>query len=152
MKGPWFMANDSERSQWISLGGDKPKLPDGVTYTFRTTFQLADATHQAVLRGGFMADNHVAAIRLNGRSLVVPEHGYESPFNQFHLFKANTGFVAGTNVMEFDVTNGLPEGAAGDASVSSMALMVELEGIQFRSRVPAVLPNDKQPRSGKEGH
>ena len=78
MKGPWFMANDSERSQWISLGGDKPKLPDGVTYTFRTTFQLADATHQAVLRGGFMADNHVAAIRLNGRSLVVPEHGYES--------------------------------------------------------------------------
>ena len=29
--------------------------------------------------------------------------------------------------MEFDVTNGLPEGAAGDASVSSMALMVELE-------------------------
>lgn len=33
-------ANDPARSQWLSTAGDMPDLPSGVTFTFRTTFEL----------------------------------------------------------------------------------------------------------------
>ncbi len=49
-----FQSNDPTRLQWISTAGDLPKVPDGVTYTFRTTFELVDAVPgSAVMQGGF---------------------------------------------------------------------------------------------------
>ncbi len=143
--GSW-MPNEPSRSQWISLVGDCSNVPDGVVYTFRTTFQLTEAyLGTAVLRGMFAADNHVRAIRLNGHELPVSAHDYdEGTFVAFHIFSSHRGFVEGANVLEIDVDNG------GDAvqiySASSMGLRVELEG----SVVPhAETSSDNQPTAIK---
>ncbi len=123
--GHW-MGNDPPRSQWISAVGDCSNVPDGVVYTFRTTFQLREAyLGTAVLRGMFAVDNHVRAIRLNGHEVPVPEHGYDDSFCIFHPFPHRGGFVEGVNVLEFEVQNG---GSSVQYHVSSMGLRVELEG------------------------
>jgi hypothetical protein len=119
--------NVPEHSQWISLPGDLQAIPNNVTYTFRTTFQLTGLQPGgAVLRGWFIADNHLNAIRLNGRPVAVPEHPY-NPFDRFHTFTATQGFVEGTNRLEFDVFNGVPPDVLKYPS-GPMALRVELEG------------------------
>ena len=69
----------------------------------------------AVLRGRFIADNHVDAIRLNGQELPVPEHASGvTPFDWFTAFSAGKGFVEGANVLEIDVLNP-PTGATNKA-------------------------------------
>ncbi len=124
---PMWLANDCPPSQWISIGNNMPEVPNGVTFTFRTTFELRGMVPgTASLKGLFIADNHVNAIRLNGRPVPVPEHSDNGPFNRFHTFEAREGFVEGTNVLELDVYNG----ASGSAvnSSSAMGLRVELDG------------------------
>ena len=71
-----------------------------------------------------MVDNHVRAIRLNGRSIAVPAHGHEE-FGFFHPFSSNRGFVDGVNVLEIDVENGDPQ---DNAAASMMGLLLELDG------------------------
>ncbi|MBU4271700.1 MAG: FecR family protein, partial [Planctomycetes bacterium] len=128
-------AGKPEQSQWISTADGPPILPNNVTYTFRTTFEFTDALPgTAVLRGRFIADNHVMAIRLNGKQLDVPEHG-DCFFDQFSEFSAAKGFVPGTNTLEIDVYNDVmevyysvvrPLWALSDSS--PMGLRVELSG------------------------
>jgi hypothetical protein len=123
-----YAADDSARAQWISTAGNLPNLPLGY-YTFRTTFNLADAPPAAaVLRGRFMVDNHLEAIRLNGQPVPVPEHEHLPPFTQFHAFTITKGFVRGTNVLEIEVFN-YPATKPGDPRAPSpMALLVDLKG------------------------
>ena len=121
---PW-LSNQLDRSQWVSAVGT---TPEGVVFTFRTTFDLKGMRPStAVLHGRFVADNHVRAIRLNGRKLSVPEHGYED-FGFFHGFSSDRGFSEGRNVLEIDVENGSPGFDASSAHPSPMGLLVELEG------------------------
>ncbi len=129
------------QSNWISTANGLPNLPNGVSYTFRTTFELADILPgTAVVRGQFIADNHVGAIRLNGEAVSVPEHGVDAPFEVFRSFTIGKGFVEGTNVLEIEVENGAP--APSDlAGPGPMALRVELTGFAFSGKVP-------QPASG----
>ncbi len=88
-----WLPNNARLSQWLSTANGPPILPK-VTYTFRTTFELADmAPGTAVLRGKFIADNYVSAIRLNGRQLPVPENSDLPPFEQFTAFSVAKGFV-----------------------------------------------------------
>ena len=104
--------------------GDGSPVPDKVTYTFRTTFELTDVRPEtARLRGLFLVDNHLRAIRINGHDVAVPEHPYKS-FDLFRAFTISSGFVAGTNVLEFEVENGNPEQPAAS---SEMGLRVDLE-------------------------
>jgi hypothetical protein len=104
---PVMLPNDPGRSQWISTAGNMPEVPNDTVYTFRTTFDLAGRSlKDVVLRGRFLVDNHVDAIRLNGRDLHVPEHSCTSAFNRFQEFIARNGFVEGTNILEIDVYNG----------------------------------------------
>ena len=118
------VSNQRDRSQWISLASGDANVPDGVTYTFRTTFDLKGMRPStAHLQGRFVVDNHVRAIRLNGRSVPVPAHGYQD-FGFFHAFSSNRGFVEGSNVLEIDVENGDPQGVA---PYSLLGLLVELE-------------------------
>ena len=125
----YYLANDPARSQWISTADGLPKLPGAVTYTFRTTFELADVLPDtAVLQGWFLADNQVRAVRLNGRAVSVPVHGVDPPFDQLHSFTVRKGFVAGTNVLEINVFN-LPT-SWGEGT--PMVLLVELEGFALR--------------------
>jgi len=122
----YWMPNNPQQSQWISIGGDLPEVPDGVTFTFRTTFQLEGLVPgSAVLQGRFLVDNQVTAIRLNGESLPVPQHPYES-FRRFVDFRITRGFKEGTNTLEIDVFNGRETVQAGE--LTNMGLCVELQG------------------------
>ncbi len=148
---PTWLPNDPARSQWISTGNGPPDSPNDVTYTFRTTFDLAGLASgtAAVLRGQFIADNHVNAVRLNGQSVPVPEHGYTAPFEWFEGFTADRGFVAGTNTLEVDVLNGEP-GISNPPN--PMLLRVELEGFfvgEYRS--PARAKDKPAAESRKTG-
>jgi hypothetical protein len=121
-----WLANQGDRSQWISVAVGESVVPDRVVYTFRTTFDLRKSRPStAVLHGWFVVDNHIRAIRLNGREFPVPKHGPEE-FGFFHSFSIDRGFVEGVNVLEFDVENGLPQESS--PSQSPMGLLVELDG------------------------
>ena len=148
-----FRPNDPASSQWISTADQLPDLPDDVTYTFRTTFELADyVPGSAKLRIGFLADNHVQAVRLNGKNISVPEHGYLAPFFDPHWFSIDKWFVEGANTLEFDVLNGVP-GERTPSGISPMALLVELEGSMFRDAhaVPVKSAHAPHTVDGKEG-
>jgi hypothetical protein len=120
-----WLANQVDRSQWISLLGGDSTLPDHVVYTFRTTFDLTGMrSSTAILQGRFVVDNRLKAIRLNGSSVPVPTHG-EEQFGFFHGFSISKGFVEGVNVIEFEVENGADRDTSG---ATPMGLLVELEG------------------------
>ncbi len=123
-----YLSNQADRSQWISVVSDLSPLPNGVFYAFRTTFDLKGMRQStAILHGRFVADNHVRSIRLNGRELSVPKHGYEE-FGFFHGFSSDRGFVEGVNVLEVEVENGEPELDVSLMPSSPMGLLVELDG------------------------
>jgi len=124
--GMWC-GNDPRNSQWISTGEGWQDLPNGVTFTFRTQFELLDALPKsAVLVVRFMADNHVNSIRLNGKELPVPNHEYNHPFTRFTKLTLREGFVRGPNILEIDVFNGVLE---KDVNIlSPMCFRAELEG------------------------
>ncbi|MGB7736386.1 MAG: hypothetical protein WBL72_22110 [Thermoguttaceae bacterium] len=143
---PRRVTNQADRSQWISGVGGGGLMPDGVTYTFRTTFDLKGMRPlTANLHGRFVADNHVRAIRLNGRPLAVPAHGHRE-FGFFHAFSSSRGFVDGVNVLEIDVENGDPQ---DNAAASMMGLLVELDGsvVAGWPEPPANVLNAKQESS-----
>ncbi|MGA7702214.1 MAG: hypothetical protein WCB27_21680 [Thermoguttaceae bacterium] len=122
-----YLFNQADRSQWISAVSDLSPLPNGVFYTFRTTFDLKGMrASTAVLHGRFVVDNHVRAIRLSGREIPVPKHDYEE-FGFFHGFSSDRGFVEGINVLEVDVENGKPGLDVSRTPSSPMGLLVELD-------------------------
>jgi len=121
-----WLTNHSQQSQWISTGNGPPSVAAGI-YTFRTTFELRGVLLESVvLRGSFLADNHVKAIRLNGNPISVPEHGEDVPFTSFSRFLAKQGFIQGVNVLEIDVFNGAVLSTARLGAADPMGLRVEL--------------------------
>jgi hypothetical protein len=89
------------------------------TYTFRTTFDLTgfDPT-RARITGRWTSDNSGVDIVLNDTFLGISQGGN---FGQFYDFTIESGFVAGTNTLDFIVFN------AGD-SVNPIGLRVEMIG------------------------
>ena len=123
-----WLQNEPGRSQWISIVGDGSAVPNGSTYTFRTSFDLTGRRPgTAMLYVQFVADNAVRAIRLNGRDLPTPEQGASPPFDAFRSLTVRRGFVEGVNVLEFDVEN-VNEAAPEQLSADRMGLRVEFEG------------------------
>jgi len=124
-----FLPNNPSRSQWISAAGDLPKLPNNVTYTFRTTFELTESQANTMsLRMLFIADDRISAIRLNGQTVPSSGNEYDRKFQAFYLFRElaiRKGFVEGVNVLEIDVYNGYPGCVHPDGL---MLLRVELSG------------------------
>jgi len=126
VSSPFFLANDPEHSQWISLSGELSDLPNDVIYTFRTTFELeADV---AILRGWYIADNRVRAVRLNGNVVESPDYESKPPFNRFRSFTIKEGFVVGKNTLEIDVENGSPRASDQALKHSPMLLRIVLDG------------------------
>ena len=125
-------ADNPSRSQWIAPAADF-WLPDDVVYTFRATFDLTGLLpSRAALRGRFIADDMVIAIRLNGRRLKVPLQHEGEPYVHWTNFSANAGFVKGTNVLEIDVLNAnlriSPSERHAMKTRSPTYCIVELEG------------------------
>jgi len=127
------VANDPKRSQWISIVANPSQLPEGVVYTFRSTFELPDGAYldRAIISGRFWADDHVEAIRLNGKKVDVPFHecGWQAATYAVE-FNIREGFVKGKNVLEFDVLNFDPASGAGTTTTNGDAKT--LGGMEFR--------------------
>jgi hypothetical protein len=122
-----WLSNQPDRSQWISVIGGDSIMPSNAVYTFRTTFELTGVRPEsAILHGQFAADNHVRAIRLNGRKVSVPRHGYEE-FGYCHPFSIDRGFVEGVNELEIEVENSLAASKV-DMPPNPLGLLVELDG------------------------
>jgi len=122
-----WQADSPELSQWISTTPRWQQFsPNDVTHTFRTTFELGDNVlpATAVLKGWFLADNLVRAIRLNGHDATVPEQAWNAPA-LVHRFTLKQGFVRGVNTLEFDVEN---IDLVNHRVSSPMGLRVDLEG------------------------
>jgi hypothetical protein len=122
-----YLSNNPARSQWVSTHGRLLGMPRGL-YTFRTTFKLDRVSPEsAVLQGKFLADNHVDAVRLNGRDVPVPVHSGSAPFREFHTFTIDEGFIQGINVLEIVVFNNEAlRDTHRDTPGGPMALRVEL--------------------------
>ena len=120
-----WLANAAGRSQWISTVLDGSPVPNNVTYTFRTTFDLTGRDSETgAITGWFIADSYIRAMRLNGRELVVPKHRHDPRCDLFTRLAISDGFVDGTNVLEVDVENAEPNGTGG---ASPMGLRMELK-------------------------
>ena len=127
----YFLEDDPNRSQWLSLLAGDRNFPEDVVYVFRTEFDLTGMLPStAVLRGKFLADDRVVAIRLNGRRLPVPVHRDGGPFLDLTSFRIASGFVKGKNVLEFDVLNANPYLSPNQRRTmrSRMSFRAELEG------------------------
>ena len=101
-------------SSWISPGPNGANNAVG-DYVYRTSFML-DTLDPATARieGRWASDNGAMDIRLNGVSLGISN---PNGFLSFTSFIISSGFVAGSNSLEFVVHNDAPPGCH-DASSS----------------------------------
>ncbi len=114
---PWI--GNSATSKWIAPTAAQGTGNAAGDYTYRLTFSLDDfLPGTATITGQWTSDNGGPAILLNGAATGQSQSGN---FGAFSPFSITGGFVAGTNTLDFVVTN------AGD-SANPTGLRVELSG------------------------
>lgn len=107
-----YLPNDPQKSQWISILNWQT-APANSTYTFQTEFNLEGYDLSTMqLFGRFLADNGVAEVRVNGKSVEVQswvDNIKYQPFRdqQFRFVNVTEGLLEGRNVIEVDVRNGM---------------------------------------------
>ncbi|SIO46631.1 PEP-CTERM protein-sorting domain-containing protein [Bradyrhizobium erythrophlei] len=103
---PWV--SNSPISSWDTpynpLNSNTDPAVDG-TYKFQTTFNLVGSSSGAFITGQFAADNEVAAIKVNGTTIYTGPGFPTSQYSNWTGFSALSGFVAGSNTIEFDLVN-----------------------------------------------
>jgi hypothetical protein len=121
------------REKWISATSEWYWTVAAETpCTFRTTFEIREGIPDtALLRGRVYAPGGIKALRLNGRETAgfVAEEGPKYPWesgNAPQKLLIDRGFVAGRNVLEFDVISTDPPMAG--QPLSALGLRVELKG------------------------
>lgn len=126
-----YLANDRDMSQWVSMANWRTATPNSV-YTFQTMFDLAGYDLSTIqLFGRFLADNGIHEVRVNGRPVKVESwidnvSWQEFDHSQFRFVNVTEGLVAGTNMIEIDVANGIfQEPAEWRGDPNPMALRVE---------------------------
>ncbi len=127
--GPWMA--ESAVSRWIAPRARQSIGNAPGNYTFRTTFDLTghDPT-KARITGRWTSDNTGVDIVLNGTFLGLSNGGN---FGQFYDFAIESGFVAGTNTLDFIVFN------AGE-SVNPIGLRVEMVGtVEVAGEPPRII-------------
>src|SRR6266513_102414 len=129
--GPWIA--EGPNSRWIAPQADQTSGNQPGIYTFKTTFDLTGfdpAT--ARITGQLATDNSLEAVRLNGTGLTgITSSGFAT-FASFTI-PLGSPFVAGTNTLEFDVSN------AG-TNVNPAGFRVEMSGIATgSSERPSIL-------------
>lgn len=126
-----FWLPNTSTSQWISPSANQVCCPSGSgnpvgDYTYRTTFNLLDGfdPSSASITGKWASDDQGLNILINGVSTgqVTPVVNGNT-FGQFTPFSITSGFVLGTNTLDFLVNNA-PTIAAGNPT----GLRVELSG------------------------
>ncbi len=107
-----YLPNDPQKSQWISIA-DWRTAQANSTYTFQAVFDLEGYDLSTMqLFGRFLADNGIAAVRVNGEPAQVQswvDNIELQPFGnpQFRFVNVTEGLVEGRNVIEVDVRNGM---------------------------------------------
>jgi hypothetical protein len=125
--GAW--APNNSTADWISPTGSGNLSSPAGTYDYQTTFSLsaADNLATAMLSGVFTADNHVC-ITLNGTATGICT--VDGSFATLTPFSISSGFVTGSNTLDFIVTN-----APGVASATGV--LAEVSGtVSSTSPVP----------------
>lgn len=98
--GPWIGANSV--SAWVGPVGDSELDGNVDTYDYQTTFSLgALYPATASIIGQWAADNEGIDILING----VSTGNFVNGFDKFSAFSIRSGFVAGTNTIDFLVHN-----------------------------------------------
>lgn len=130
-----YLPNYPDTSQWISIADWQTAAPNSI-YTFQAEFNLKDYDLSTMqLFGRFLADNGIAAVRVNGEPVEVQswvDNVEYQPFGdpQFRFVNITRGLVHGRNVIEVDVRNGMMRKGKGknpplSAIPNPMALRVE---------------------------
>jgi hypothetical protein len=130
--GPWI--GDNNNSRWIVPTADRTWLdyPAG-EYIFTTTFDLTGLDPAtAEINGKWAADNNGTDIILNGNHLNISTDNAYSDWTEFVI---NSGFVEGTNTLQFVVSNSAP--TTGGENV--IGLRVEMTGTATVVPVPAAV-------------
>jgi hypothetical protein len=101
---PWIAQGPN--SKWIGPRTDPNNKNQPGTYTFRTTFNLTGFNLSTVqLLGKCAADNQVT-VKLNGTTVATYTGiGDVYPFADYFPFAVRSGFVSGTNTLDFEVNN-----------------------------------------------
>ena len=91
-------------TSWISNNGSG-RNPNPGLYTFKKSFDLADASSFNFLTATWKSDNYVTDLLLNGKSLgsfgTTNEFGNVGPFTRtFSLAEAGASFVNSGNILE----------------------------------------------------
>lgn len=123
-----YLANDRERSQWISVTNPvRPGVPPSTEFTFETSFELTGYDVSTVtIAAQVIADNGIRAVRVNGLPLPLVSWNLNEPyqlFNRFELIEIREHLVPGVNRVEFDVWNGVDRSIA--AAPNPIAIRVE---------------------------
>jgi hypothetical protein len=109
-----YYSPDTASSRWISLGpgntlagGAAYSEPAGL-YIYQTTFTLPAGFQSATVSGTWAADNVPSQITLNGNAEASVGLLHGAAFTSTPDFDITSGFVAGTNTLDFYVIN-LPQ-------------------------------------------
>lgn len=118
-------SSDLEQSRMISLVDPiSPSLPPTGRLTFQTHFDLAGYDlSSVVVSAQLIANETIPSIRLNGEAVPLDSRSMgraTASSNRFAIVDFTNGFVAGNNVVEFDVTCG-----GNRSSLAVPALRVE---------------------------
>lgn len=131
--GTWIP--DTPRYRWIWQTAQA--TPTGVTRTFRLTFSLdGREPATAAILGQWASDNLGTGIQLNGHDLGMPTTAQFTRFTPFAIGPGNAFFVAGTNTLDFTVTD--QGGVAG-------LLIGPITGTALPAAPPAVAPDRRGP-------
>jgi hypothetical protein len=137
--GPWL--GDNNTSRWIGPSDQA----DWFYYDYQTTFTLTGyEAARAVINGRWSTDDYGWDILINGQSTG----NWAGDFSNWYNFSVTSGFVTGTNTLDFIVYNtGGPGGlrvemAGGVPEPASWAMMLGgfgLVGGAMRSRRKAAV-------------
>ena len=113
-----YVPNDAN-SRWISISATGN--PGHNTTVYRTTFNLSGLDPSSAQITGLWASDNNSAILLNGVATghVLPASGVS--FNFLHSFTISSGFVAGVNTLDFQVTDVGPPTALRVDSIGGSA-------------------------------
>lgn len=133
LTGPW--ASDPN-ANWISPQPDVVAIAgtgSDTEYVYTTTFDLTGlAPNTADLQGYWTADNYIAQVQLNGKTIFssnsclspIPQDGYF--FQGLIPFNIDTGFQSGVNTLSFMVTNSNCDNA--EPKTNPTGLLVDISG------------------------
>jgi hypothetical protein len=124
--GPW-LSSDTSVSKWITPTSSQGQTFDASssgTYTYSLSFDLTGYNAATASFAGRLAADNSVTVKLNN-SIISTATG----FTDWTAFSASNGFVAGTNTLQFVVSNwaqngGNPTGLRVEFGTSSVAAAV----------------------------